>query len=130
MLLKITADAILTLNNADIWNKLENEKNLNELLASLIGAKANIVVNDLEADIVLEDEAAEVKLNPRRFYNGFCQAVALTEIGGFKKSYLIHVFTEEFPEKYLEKVKRMASRLNINILVVKIKKGDINEYMF
>jgi len=62
--------AILSLaSSGKLIEGSRGERELCELLASLLGAKANTVVNGVEADLLLGSEACEVKLYPTRFYS-------------------------------------------------------------
>jgi hypothetical protein len=100
----------------EIVKKSRGERELCELLASLLGAKANTVVNGVEADLLLDFEACEVKLHPIRFYSGFDQALALKHVAGVKEVYVLHI-VKAVNEKYMEGLRRLCEATGVKAIV-------------
>ena len=100
----------------DIVKKSRGERELCELLASLLGAEANTVVNGVEADLLLDSEACEVKLHPTRFYSGFDQALALKHVAGVREVYVMHI-VKAVNEKYMEGLRRLCEATGVKAIV-------------
>jgi hypothetical protein len=100
----------------EIVKKSRGERELCELLASLLGAEANTVVNGVEADLLLDSEACEVKLHPTRFYSGFDQALALKHVAGVKEVYVLHI-VKAVNEKYMEGLRRLCGATGVKAVV-------------
>lgn len=100
----------------EIVKKSRGERELCELLASLLGAEANTVVNGVEADLLLDSEACEVKLHPTRFYSGFDQALALKHVAGVREVYVMHI-VKAVNEKYMEGLRRLCEATGVKAIV-------------
>lgn len=100
----------------EIVKKSRSERELCELLASLLGAEANTVVNGVEADLLLDSEACEVKLHPSRFYSGFDQALALKHVAGVREVYVMHI-VKAVNEKYMEGLRRLCEATGVKAIV-------------
>ncbi|AJB42611.1 MAG: hypothetical protein QXX32_03650 [Thermofilum sp.] len=93
-----------------------NEREFCELLANHLGARANTVINGVEADLSIDTEACEVKLYPSRFYSGFGQALALVHIAGFKDVCVFHV-VKTISEEYMENLRKLCTATNLKACV-------------
>lgn len=100
----------------EIVESSKSERELCELLASLLGASAHVVVNGIEADLLLGTEACEVKLYPSRFYSGFGQALALKHVAGFKEVCVLQV-VKAVSEGYIEGLRRLCAATGIKAAV-------------
>lgn len=104
----------------DVLGKLlcssSNEREFCKLLASHLPASACVIVNGIEADLLRESEAVEVKLYPSRFYEGFDQALALKHVAGLEKVAVLHV-VKAVSDEYLESMKRLCTAVGVSALV-------------
>ena len=100
----------------ELIERSRGERELCELLASLLGAKANTVVNGVEADLLLGSEACEVKLYPTRFYSGFGQALALKHVAGAKEVYVLHI-VKAANERYMEGLRKLCEATGVVAIV-------------
>jgi len=96
----------------EVVESSRSERELCELLASLLGANAHVVVNGVEADLLLGTEACEVKLHPSRFYSGFSQALALKHVAGFEEVCILQV-VRAVSEEYIEGLRRLCAATGI-----------------
>ncbi len=100
----------------EVLEMARGERELCELLASLLGARANTVVNGVEADLLLGAEACEVKLYPSRFYSGFGQALALKHVAGFEEVCVFQV-VRAVSEDYMKSLGRLCAATGIKAAV-------------
>lgn len=110
----------------ELLKRVEGEKSFCRVLASYLGAESEAVLNGVEADLYDGLDAAEVKLYPKRFYEGFGQALALKVIGGVEKPLLLHVVWSADP-LYLENLKKMGAAAGVKVAVY-VRGGPLYEY--
>ncbi|MEM0088026.1 MAG: hypothetical protein QXT33_02240 [Thermofilum sp.] len=93
-----------------------SEREFCKLLASHLPASACVIVNGVEADLLREGEAIEVKLYPSRFYEGFDQALALKHVAGLERVAVLHV-VKAIADDYLQSMRKLCAAVGVPALV-------------
>lgn len=101
----------------DVLREASSEREFCKLLAGYLGAEACVLVNGVEADLLLGREAVEVKIHPSRFYEGFDQALALKHVASLEKVAVLHV-VKAITEGYLESLRKLCAATGFPALVL------------
>ncbi|MGC9153582.1 MAG: hypothetical protein ACP5GY_07615 [Vulcanisaeta sp.] len=96
----------------------QRESCFQDYLATLLNAKARVVVNDVEVDVYGEHFAIEIKVNPR-IYDGIGQALAYKRLLNINEVWLIHIFTYKINEElWCSNLRKLLINTSINYAVI------------
>ncbi len=112
----------------------QRETCFQDYLASLLNAKVRVIIDGIEVDVYGEGFAIEIKVNPRRIYDGIGQALVYKRLLKINEVWLLHIFTHNLDvQSWCKNLGDALEGLLINYAVITprdncIAQSDFYEY--